>query len=401
MSTDDLSAPLGVSQPEPKAPPRFSTGQISLAAVCAVVVALAGWAALKSERFGGEPHSFSKIDRSIQTATARTPAASATTEAAPQPDPLTASKSRETASELEDSAGVKVMRGRGGSAPGAVVIRVPDAPVATGRLAPAPDKRLVEKGKHGPLPKVGADGARPRDVYARPYDTAKLRGTPVIAVVVTGLGIGAGVTVEAIIKLPADISLAFAPYGNDLEKQTERARDNGHEVLLQVPLEPFDYPDNDPGPQTLLAESPEAQNIDRLHWLMSRFQGYVGLTNFMGAKFSSSRAALKPLVTEAAKRGLLFVDDGSSGRSQIEPVAAAAGLPALKGNVVLDGLDKAGDIDAALARAEATARSSGKAIVVGPALPLTIERINRWSRALEAKGILLVPVSALIQTGRS
>ena len=31
-----------------------------------------------------------------------------------------------------------------------------------------------------------------------------------------------------------------------------RAREAGHEVLLEVPMEPFDYPDNDPGPQTLL-----------------------------------------------------------------------------------------------------------------------------------------------------
>ena len=66
----------------------------------------------------------------------------------------------------------------------------------------------------------------------------------------------------------------------------ERARTEDHEVLLQAPMEPFDYPDNDPGPQTLLTSLTPDQNIDRLHWQMSRFQGYVGILSYMGARFT-------------------------------------------------------------------------------------------------------------------
>ena len=85
------------------------------------------------------------------------------------------------------------------------------------------------------------------------------------------------------------VTFALAPYGADLEKLAERARANGHEVLLQVPMEPFDYPDNDPGPQTLLTSLTAEQNIDRLHWLMSRFQGYVGMIELHGRTFHRLR----------------------------------------------------------------------------------------------------------------
>lgn len=72
-------------------------------------------------------------------------------------------------------------------------------------------------------------------------------------------------------------------YGADLANLAEQARAQKHGVLLQSPMAPFDFPDNDPGPQTLLTSLGADQNIDRLHWQMSRFQGYVGLISYMAA----------------------------------------------------------------------------------------------------------------------
>ena len=120
------------------------------------------------------------------------------------------------------------------------------------------------------IPKIGADGARPAEIYARPVKPQAGRADqPRIAIVIDGLGIGANGTTEALAKLPAPVTFAFAPYGTDLERWVARARGEGHEVLLQVGMEPFDYPDNDPGPQTLLTSLTAEQNIDRLHWFLA------------------------------------------------------------------------------------------------------------------------------------
>ena len=110
-----------------------------------------------------------------------------------------------------------------------------------------------------------------------------------------------------------------------------QAREKGHEVLLQVPMEPHDYPENDPGPQTLLSSLSAEQNVDRLHWLFSRMQGYVGVTNFMGARFTASDSALAPVLRELSKRGLIYVDDGSSPRSQAGQIAGANKLALCEG----------------------------------------------------------------------
>ena len=113
------------------------------------------------------------------------------------------------------------------------------------------DQRLLEKSRYGMIPVV-ADGLKPFTVYAAEADRAKAAKMPVVAIVVGGLGVGAAKTTDAIMKLPPAVTLAFTPYGSDPAKLAERARAQRHEILLQIPMEPFDYPDNDPGPQTLL-----------------------------------------------------------------------------------------------------------------------------------------------------
>src|SRR5665811_2365347 len=165
-------------------------------------------------------------------------------------------------------------------------------------LAPkAPvDQRLLETTHHGAIPKIAPDGVRPFTLYAHPRKLpADKTDAPRIAIIVGGLGISATGTADALAKLPTPVTLGFAPYGAELDRLAERARAENHEVLLQTPMEPFDYPDNDPGPQTLLTSLTPDQNIDRLHWQMSRFQGYVGIVSYMGARFTASEQSLAPV----------------------------------------------------------------------------------------------------------
>jgi polysaccharide deacetylase 2 family uncharacterized protein YibQ len=193
------------------------------------------------------------------------------------------------------------------------------------------------------------------------------------------------------------VTLAFTPYGADLARWIARARGAGHEILLQLPMEPFDYPDNDPGPQTLLSSLSLEQNLDRLHWFLSRFQGYIGVTNFMGARFTSSEAALAPVLRDLAKRGLVYLDDGSSPRSLAQTVAGSVKLPFLKADVVVDAAPNWAAIDAALDRLEKLAAERGFAVGSASALPISIERIARWVKAAEGRGIRVVPLSVVLR----
>ncbi len=158
-------------------------------------------------------------------------------------------------------------------------------------------------------------------------------------------------------------------------------------------MEPFDYPNNDPGPQTLLRSLSPDQNIDRLHWLMSRFKGYVGIESYMGARFTASEPALAPILHEIAKRGLIYVDDGASSRSLASQIAGASNMSFAKTDIVIDAMPAPAEIDRALARLELTARERGTAIGFATALPGTVARIAGWAKTVESRGIVLVPIS--------
>jgi hypothetical protein len=305
-----------------------------------------------------------------------------------------------SAADMEDEAGVKVVRGRGGQAPASVVIRVPDDNRV--RLAAAPDKRVAENSPNGVLPRIGADGARPSGIYARPAAVEPPnRQRPRIAVVIGGFGVHRQHSSDAMARLPGVVTLAFAPYGEQLAAQVAKARGDGHEVVLQLPMEPVDYPSNDPGPHTLTTGAGADENVKRLRWLMSRFPGYVGVTNFLGAKFTASEDALQPVLKEVAERGLVFLDDGSSERSMALDLAARLRLDSVRASLVLDGQASARAIDAALARLEEIARRDGIAIGTATALPLSVDRIARWAEAAKGRGITLVPLSAAVAALRA
>ena len=283
---------------------------------------------------------------------------------------------------------------------GVTIIRRPDTGT-TIRLGSISDPDLTEAGPEGPLPRVAADGRRPAEVYARPasLDPAiQSPDQPRIALLVSGLGISTSGTLDAINNLPGQISLAFAPYGSDLENWVGKARRNGHEVLMQIPMEPFDYPDNDPGPHTLKVDGDAEANIRRLNWLLSRFTGYVGVTNYMGARFTSNSEAFTPILREFADRGLLYLDDHSSPRSRLNELAPGMGLQAGSADVVIDAVVNRESIDTALIRLENLALRHGIVIGYASALPLSIARITEWSKQLQDKGITLIPVSAALES---
>ena len=388
--SSELNKPLGQGKPQRPRRPYGRWLAYGVAATTGITLAGLGlFSALVSHPDGGQPVASARIEtKSASPVVAIAPA---------EPTPVASEPRRATtAAEMEAESGVTVVRS-GAEAPSAVVIRVPDAQ-GTVKLAPSPDRRLIERSRHGQLPKIGEDGATAAQVYSRPViQPAGTKPAGRIAILVGGLGISASATADAIARLPGPISFAFAPYGGELERSVARARSEGHEVFLQLPMEPFDYPDNDPGPHTLLTGPRASENIERLHWSMARFTGYVGIVNFLGGRFTADEAALQPVITELAGRGLMLVDDGSSARSLLGSGTGRA--PVAKADLVIDATVRADAIDRELARLETLAREKGLAIGSATALPMTVDRIARWSRTLEARGILLVPVSATARRG--
>jgi polysaccharide deacetylase 2 family uncharacterized protein YibQ len=397
-TADDLSAPLGQKMVRPRRRYRLPfTGIQALAVLLGLfLLAFAGFAIFNDDPLGGEPIARVALRQPDQ-------AAGKPSQATSSPPPKSATKEAATGEQRT----ITIIDGSSGARHDVTISGsgdLPDTAEPGSSSSPAMmagiDQRLLEKSRYGMIPVV-ADGLKPFTAYAAEADRARAAKMPVVAIVVGGLGVGAAKTTEAIMKLPPAVTLAFTPYGSDPAKLAERARAQRHEILLQIPMEPFDYPDNDPGPQTLLTTLGAEQNLDRLYWHLSRFQGYAGIANFMGARFIVADAAMQPIIREAAKRGLSFLDDGSAPRSVASALATGQAMPFAKADFSIDAVPTALEIDRALAKLESLARERGTAVGVASALPISIDRIGAWIKTLEGRGIMLVPLTTAMLKSKS
>jgi polysaccharide deacetylase 2 family uncharacterized protein YibQ len=400
-TADDLSAPLGKNKARRGRRWRlpFSGMQVIALLLGLFLATFIGFALFNNNPLGGEPITrlaLHPTDPAADKPAASSPSMDGSEGKAATP-PASAGEHK-TVTIIDGSSGAHHDVVIGAEDPG----KQPDK--AAGETAPAMmagvDPRLLEKSRYGMIPMV-ADGLKPFTAYAAEADRAKAAKMPVVAIVIEGLGIGAAKTTDAIMKLPAAVTLAFTPYGSNPSKLTERARAQQHEIFLQIPMEPFDYPDNDPGPQTLLTTLASEQNLDRLVWHLSRFQGYAGVANFMGAHFVVTDTAMQPIIRELAKRGLGYLDDGAAPQSVAGTLAEAQPMPYAKADMSLDGVPTAVEIDRALARLEELAKDRGTAIGIAQALPVSIERIGIWIRTLASHGVMLVPLTTAMLKSKS
>lgn len=263
----------------------------------------------------------------------------------------------------------------------------------SGMLPVEADPALLENTNQGPLPRIGDDGRKPVEVYSAPGP--RDAGKPRIALIVTDMGMMARNTRRAIAEMPPEVTFAFSPYAPNLIEWGNEARRNGHEVLLMIPMEPENYPQNDPGPLSLLTSYSTRENVGMLRASLGTLTGYVGIINHMGSRFTAAADSLRPVLDELQTRGLMIVDSRASQFSRAVNMARAVGLPSAYNNRYVDDNLSPEAITAELTELENYARATGSAVGVAHNYPVTINAVDRWAAGLEVRGVVLVPITSV------
>ncbi len=264
-------------------------------------------------------------------------------------------------------------------------------------LNDAPLPVLQQDGAQGKLPIMSADGMTAWRQYGRGLVADK--GLPRIMVVLSGLGLSQSVTAGALENLPPEVSVSFSPYAQDLAAWEKFARAKGHELWVDLPLEPRDYPVSDPGPFGLNRREPEEENIRRLHWAMTKVQAAVGFIANEEENFFSQSISGRPVAQEIAMRGLLLAYTNPKAVVSVSAVKLPETAPEWKALRVQQQLGNSPSKEAVegfFRGLEAQARESGSAVGVMPALPLVLENFKQWQATLVSKGIVLAPLTSYL-----
>lgn len=252
-------------------------------------------------------------------------------------------------------------------------LRPPSAVIDVGRVAAAPAAK------------------KPLQAFARPFDRADKR--PRVALILSNESDRSPAQMTAALKLPGGVTLALTPYTPNLPDWAARARQAGHEILVGLPMEPTDLTIYDPGPLALLTGAAPAANRERLDKILSLANGYVGTLPLGGGRLLADPEKLRPILAELDRRGLLFVDIGGPTRSAV--AETAGNLPRVKLDQVLEADTREG-LERRLAELEGAAQRGGAALGLVSASPAAIEKIGAWAAGLEARGIALAPVTAML-----
>lgn len=218
---------------------------------------------------------------------------------------------------------------------------------------------------------------------------------PMIAIVIDDVGVDR-LRSPGVIALPGPLTLSFLTYARDLETQTQAALDAGHELMIHIPMEPGSST-VDPGPNVLRVEDSVEQTLERLRWGLSQFDGYVGLNNHMGSKFTQDSTGVRAVLEEVRNRGLLFLDSRTAAGSVAAEIARDIGVPFATRNVFLDHVIEEDEIRMRLAQTERLARKNGAAVAIGHPHDATIRVLQEWLPTVSERGFMLVPMSELVR----
>lgn len=280
--------------------------------------------------------------------------------------------------------------------------RQAEAPLAPARPRPSPEAIAAIEPARPPVPEPAPS---PRAVlpdplwlrHAVPTDPTDTR--PKVAIVIDDLGLNRAATARTV-GLPGPLTLAFLPYAQDLARQTAAARQAGHELIVHVPMEPAGR-DTDPGPNALVVGLSAEEIARRMSLNLAAFEGYVGINNHMGSRFTADAAGMSAVIEVLAQSGLLFLDSRTSPQSIAADLAAVRQVPHAVRDVFLDHEATAAFVEAALIRLEALANRNGAAIAIGHPKPATLDGLAAWLPTLEARGLTLVPISAVVRPRNS
>jgi polysaccharide deacetylase 2 family uncharacterized protein YibQ len=245
--------------------------------------------------------------------------------------------------------------------------------------------------KPAPPPQVAAAEQPTWRKNAVPFSNLK---RPLIAIVIDDVGLDRPRSKRAW-ELPGPLTMSFLPYAKDLREQTRAARARGHELMLHLPMEPNGR--NDPGPGALLVSLGDADLGQRVIAALGTFDGYVGINNHMGSRFTASRHGMDIVMRQLKARGLLFLDSRTSLQTVGDQVAQEMGVPSVTRHVFLDDEESLAHVRAKLAETERLAKSQGFVVAIGHPHEVTLVALQEWLPRVAAGGAVLAPLSAVLR----
>ena len=218
-----------------------------------------------------------------------------------------------------------------------------------------------------------------------------------IVLVITNLGLNKNLTDKAL-ELKPLINLGFSSYSPNLKNYTDMARDRGFEVLLDLPMEPDNYP-KDAGALSLLKSLAQEENFSRLSQILEKVSNICCLYSPLNEKFSNS-SEMVSILTKLYDQRIKLLYRGRF-KDKIEEMAKKIGYNDLIFiDLELDDELNEEAISRKLNNLEELAKEKKYLIVTGQAYMLTLDKISTWLNHINNENIKLIKLSEMFEDNK-
>jgi polysaccharide deacetylase 2 family uncharacterized protein YibQ len=202
------------------------------------------------------------------------------------------------------------------------------------------------------------------------------------------------------LKLDVTLTGAVLPRQKGSKDWAQKLAKAGHEVLAQLPMEPMNYPQRDPGPGAVLVDMPAGLIQREVKKNLSDVPGAVGATSYMGQMALADESAMGAVMQELKRAKVFYLDVRVVPTSVAADKAAREGVLCFRVDTVLEA---PGRYDAEvkgmthlLDDAIDLARRRGYAIVLVHPDRAAVDVLKRAVPKLKRSGVRFQGVSTLL-----
>jgi len=219
---------------------------------------------------------------------------------------------------------------------------------------------------------------------------------PKVAIIVDDMG-GNRKAASDIISLKYPVTLAVIPFLEYSAETADLAYKKGREVLLQLPMEPLEYPRYNPGRGALFTFMTPEEFAATLAEDLSAVPHISGVNNHMGSALTQDREKMEIVLAAIKERRLFFVDSRTIAKSVAYDVAVKMGVSALERNVFLDNEANVESVKKQIDVLIEKAKTDGKALAICHPRPETIRALKDMEKKLTGTEVQVVPASGLLK----
>ena len=199
---------------------------------------------------------------------------------------------------------------------------------------------------------------------------------PQISIIIDDIGFSYSIA-SSFLELDIPLTYSVIPRLKKSLSIAEMIREQGHEVMIHQPMEPYND-EIDPGPCALYVGDQPEKIRTILESNLADYPFAVGVNNHMGSRFTSNENSVFQALQVIKSDNRFFLDSVTSSHTKGYQTALKLHMPTGRRDIFLDHIPDESIIQKQLKRLMNIARAFGHSVGIGHPYPQTVQSLRRF-----------------------